>query len=264
MFTGRDFNDSDTLSSPLVAIVNQAYVKTFMGNTNVVGETFGIRQPGGKPTKIYRIIGVVGNTKYRDIREDYGPLIFVAENQDAAPDVDSTILIRSSETLFSLIPSLKNAAANNSPEIVAGFSLLRASIREHLGRERLMAALSGFYGALAITLSAIGLYGVMSYSVARRTGEIGIRITVGASKGRILVMIVREAFILLGLGLAFGMVFVIVAGRSVQSFLFGMKPTDPVTVFSAIAGMTLVALGASFLPAHRAASVDPMQALRSE
>ena len=126
-----------------------------------------------------------------------------------------------------------------------------------------MATLSGFYGALAVTLAAIGLYGVMSYSVARRTSEIGVRITVGATRGQILVMIVRDAFILLSLGLALGIVFVIVAGRSVQSLLFGMKPADLVTVVAAIAGMTIVALGATFLPPQSVASVDPMQALRS-
>ncbi len=237
MLAGRDFDDSDTLNSPRVAIVNQAFAKAFLGSVNSMGSTFGVRQDGGKPDKMYRVIGLVGNTKYRDLREAYGPIAFVPESQDAAPDLDSTMLIRSNEELASLISSLKNTAARADPGIVLNFSVLRTSIREHLGRERLMAALAGLYGLLAAILSTVGLYGITSYTVARRTNEIGIRMALGATRGRILVMIVWEALTLLSLGLVLGTILVIAAGRSVQAMLFGLKPTDPLTLGFAMTGM---------------------------
>ena len=261
---GRDFSDSDTLNAPLVAIVNQAFARTILGSANPIGATFGVRQDGGKPDKIYGIIGLVGDTKYLDLREQYGPIAFVAETQDGAPDLDSTLLIRSAENPSSLIASLKHTAATNHPEVALDFSVLRTSIREGLGRERLLAMLSGFYGLLAAILSIIGLYGVMSYMVSRRTGEIGIRMALGATRGNVLQMIAWEALKVLGIGLLLGTILVFAAGRAVKAMLFGLEPTDPLTLVLAIAGLTLVALGASLRPAQRAAAIEPMQTLRQE
>lgn len=264
ILAGRDFNDSDTPKSPLVAIVNQSFSKRYLGVGNPIGSVFGIRQDGGKPEKMYRVVGLVGDTKYRDLREEYAPMAFVAENQDPAPDLDATLLIRSTDDTASLISSLKHTAAENSPSIVLNFSVLRTSILESLGRERLMAELSGFYGGLAVLLSIVGLYGVMSYTVARRKKEVGIRMAVGATRSRILLMVVREAMILLGVGLACGMILLTVTGHSVQSFLYGLRPTDPLTLGAAVAGMVFVAGVASLVPAQRAATVQPIETLRED
>jgi len=138
------------------------------------------------------------------------------------------------------------------------------SIREGLGRERLLAMLSSFYGLLAAILSIIGLYGVMSYMVSQRTGEIGIRMALGATRGNVLRMIAWEALIMLSIGLVLGTILVFAAGRAVKAMLFGLEPTDPLTLVLAIAGLTLVALGASLRPARRAAAIEPMQTLRQE
>lgn len=262
MIAGRDFDATDTNNSPLVVIVNEAFVGKFFPNSSPLGATMGVRQDYGKPDKLYRIVGVVANTKYRDLREDYGPIAYLPDTQSGVSSLDSTFLIRSNEDLASLIAGLKATAARTSPEIVLNFRVLRTMVREGMSRERLMAELSGFYGLLAALLATVGLYGMMSYSVVKRRTEIGIRIALGASQRRVLVMIVREASILLGMGLTAGIVLVIAAGRLVQSMLFGLRSTDPVTLALAIAGMTVVGLASSLLPARRAAGVQPMQTLR--
>ncbi|MBV8897154.1 MAG: ABC transporter permease [Acidobacteriaceae bacterium] len=264
LLIGRDFNDSDTANSPPAAIVNQSFAKKFLGGTDCIGKVFGQRQDGGKPEKVYRIVGLVGDTRYRNLREPYVPIVFVAQNQSATPDLDFTVLIHSNEDITSLISSLKTVAQKRNPEIVLNFSVLHKSIREGLGRERLMAALSGFYGALAAILSLVGLYGIMSYTTLRRTSEMGIRMALGASRGRILGMIVGDAMRMLAVGIVIGIILVAASGQAVQRMLFGLKPTDSLSLGLAIAAMTLIALGASALPARRAANLQPMQTLREE
>jgi putative ABC transport system permease protein len=264
IFAGRDFDQTDTLNAPPVAIVNRAFAQTYLGEADPVGGVFGVRQDSGMPDKLYRIVGVSANTKYTDAREEYGPIVFLPESQDPAPDPDATILIRSREETGSLIASLKALAARLSPSVVLNFSVLRDSIVDRLGRERMMALLSGFYGLLAVVLSVIGLCGLLSYAVAQRTKEIGIRMALGATRNRILLMILREALQLLIVGLVFGIVLVLAAGRSVQAILYGVKATDPSTLGFSIAGMTLLALAASLLPALRAATVQPVETLREE
>lgn len=261
---GRTFVDSDTLTSPPVAVVSQAFAKTFLGPGNPIGRTFGLQQDGGKPDRIYQVIGLVGDTKYLDLRENFGPLAFVDQDQDAQPDLDSTFVIRSGDSTPALVASLKTTAANISPGIVLQFSELRGSILDRLGRERLMASLSGFYGALAALLATVGLYGIMSWMVIRRRSEIGVRMALGATRPRILFMMLREALTLLAIGLAAGTLLVIAASRAVQALLFGLRPTDPVVLLLAMAGMTAITLLASLLPAERAAAVQPMETLREE
>jgi putative ABC transport system permease protein len=264
LLAGRDFNDEDTPTSPPVSIVNESFARILLGNLKPIGESFGVTQPGGRPDKMYQIIGLVGNTKYMDLREDFKPIIFVAEDQDGFPDPDSTILIRSNESLPSLISSLKYTAARVNPDIILNFSVLRASIREGLVRERLMATLSGFYGVLAAILSMVGLFGIISYTVVRRRNEIGVRIALGATKSNILSMILREAVALVGTGLVIGTVLAAAAGSAAQAMLFGLKPTDPFTWALAIGALTIVAVAASVFPAVGAIGVHPMQVLREE
>ncbi|MBV9268032.1 MAG: ABC transporter permease, partial [Acidobacteriaceae bacterium] len=264
MLAGRDFNRSDTMNSPPVAIVNQAFAKKFLRDVNPIGATFGIRQDGGRPDKTYRIVALVGDTKYRDLREEYAPIAFVSDDQDAGPDLDSTILIRSDEELTSLLADLRSVVERNDPEIGLSFSVLRTSIRQGLGRERLMATLSGFYAALAASLSVVGLYGILSYTVFRRTGEIGIRMALGASRSGILWMVARDAFSMLGIGLALGTILAAATGRAVQGMLFGLKSTDPLALALGVGAMVVVAAVAALVPAQRAAAVQPVDALRRE
>jgi ABC-type antimicrobial peptide transport system permease subunit len=166
--------------------------------------------------------------------------------------------------LASLISSIKHTANDINPSLVLTFSVLKTQIREGLLREQLMATLSGFFGALATILAMVGLYGVISYMVVRRRNEIGVRMALGASRNDILVMVLREAAILLGIGLVTGTALALAAGTAAASMLYGLKPRDPLTLGAAITGMIIVALLASLLPAQRAATVHPMEALREE
>jgi putative ABC transport system permease protein len=263
LLTGRDFDERDTVNSPPVAIVNERFVKEVLGGSNPIGVTFRVAR--GKPEeKIYRIVGLVGNTKYRDVREEFQPIIFLAESQNAEPDPDSTFIIRSGETVASLIAALKEMAERTNPEIVLKFSLLRTSVLRGLGRERLMATLSGFYGILAAALAMVGLYGVISYMVVRRRNEIGIRMVMGAGRMKILRMILREAMELLGVGLVIGVVLVLAAGSAVRAMLFGVKANDLVSLALAMGGLALAAVCASLVPAARATGVQPVEVLREE
>jgi predicted permease len=264
LLAGRDFNENDSIQSPPVAIVNEKFARTILGGGNVIGRTFRERQAGGKPDKVYQVVGLVGDTKYRDLRDDFNPIVFVAEDQNWRPDPDSTILIRSSGGVSPLVAGLKDTAQRVSPEIVLGFSVLRTSVLHGLMRERLMATLSGFYGALAAMLAAVGLYGIISYMVVRRRNEIGIRMALGASKSTVLKMILREGLGLVAVGLVIGTVLAVIGGRAARAMLFGVNPADPMTLALAIGGLTLVAVIASLLPAVRATGIHSMQVLREE
>jgi ABC-type antimicrobial peptide transport system permease subunit len=149
-------------------------------------------------------------------------------------------------------------------EIDLQFTPFRQMVKTSLLRDRLMARLSGFFGLLAVVLATIGLYGVMAYMVGQRTNEIGIRMALGANRAHILSLVLREASLLLGVGLAIGTLLALAAARTAASMLFGLKPTDAFTYVLAIASLSAVAAIASFLPARRAAKLDPMAALRNE
>jgi putative ABC transport system permease protein len=264
LLAGADFDDSDTATSPLVAIVNERFARTYFGNTDPVGKTIGIRQDGDRPNRIYRIVGLVGNTRYRDIHDVPTPIIFVSPYQTADAGTDSTFVVRSNEALASLIPSLKDAAAKKSPEIVLTFSVLRTSILERLTRERLMATLSGVYGALAAVLAMVGIYGMLSYMVIRRRSEMGLRIALGAQRASVLGIVLREATGLVAGGLVVGTGIAIACAKTARTLLYGIEPLDRLTLIIAAGGLLAIALAASLLPALRAASVDPIQVLREE
>lgn len=264
MIAGRSFISSDTAHSPLVAVVNEAFAKAFLGPGNPVGMEFGIQQDAGRPDKIYRVIGLVGDTKYYDLREEMTPIIYGDVDQQPHMDLGAILLIRSSEPLATLTQSLKRTAAEISPSIVTTSWGMRPSILDGLGREKLMATLSGFYGALAAVLAMVGLYGILSWMVVRRRGEIGVRMALGSTRRGIVALMVREALALLAVGLAAGMLLVLAAGRALAAMLYGLKATNPEVLLLAIAGMAAMTLLASWLPAERAATVDPMETLREE
>jgi len=261
---GRDFDDGDIASSPPVAIVNEHFARTYLGSTDPIGKTFRVRQDGGKPYRIFHVVGLAGDTRYRDIHDEPTPIVFVSPYQRPIADTNSTFLVRSNEAPASLILSLKDTAAKNSPEIVLNFSILRMSVLEKLTREHLMATLSGVYGALATVLAMVGIYGIISFMVIRRRGEMGLRIALGAQRTRVVGIVLREAAALVAGGLVVGTAVAIACARTVRTLLYGINPIDPLTLIIAIVGLLTIALAASLLPAIRAASVDPIQALREE
>jgi putative ABC transport system permease protein len=166
--------------------------------------------------------------------------------------------------LATLTSEVSAAVASFSPAIIMQFQTMESQVRESLLRERLMATLSGFFGGLAALIATIGLYGVMSYMVARRKNEIGIRMALGAGRADVVRMVMREAAVLLAAGVAIGLIVAVLAARTATTLLFGLQPGDPATLTIAAAGLSAVAMLASYLPALRASRMEPTQALRDE
>ena len=264
LIAGRDFDDRDTPASPEVAIVNQEFSRKFLGGTNPIGKSFRVLTGPGEPQHVYQIVGLVKNSKYQNLREDFKPLAYVAESQDKEPGLGVHLMLRSTLPLGSLMTAVKKTVLDENSGISLQFQVFTTQVRESLLRERLMATLSGFFGFLAVALATVGLYGVISYMVERRRNEIGIRIALGANRANVLNLVLREAGVLLVAGLAIGIGLALAVGRAAASMLFGLQPSDPVTIGASVAGLAVVAIAASLLPAMRAARVEPMVALREE
>jgi predicted permease len=264
LIAGRDFNEGDTLLSPQVAIVNEQFASKFFGGANPVGHTFHRETEAGKPEPVFQIVGLVKNTKYNQIREDFRPIGFfpIAQNED--PGTGATFVLRITGSVGDVMDHVKAAVAEISPAIGIEFRSLSKQLEDSLQRERLMASLSGAFGLLAALLATLGLYGVISYMVARRRKEIGVRIALGADRGRVIRLVLGEAGLLLAVGLVIGALLAFWAGRAAATLLFGLQPHDPVTMIAAMALLAVVALASSYLPARRAAAVEPMVALRDE
>jgi predicted permease len=260
---GRDFDFHDTLASPRVAVVNQAFARQYFSGLNPIGKTFRLKSGAGeKADPAFEIIGEVKDSKYLDIKESFVPIAYFSEDQDREPDSYAAILVRSNAPLATLISALKRTIREFSPDVGFDFKVFQAQIQESLLRERLMATLSGFFGLLAVVLATIGLYGVISYTAARRRNEIGIRMALGAGRREVIGLILREAGMLVAIGLAVGTMVALATATAATSMLYGLKPHDPTTLILAIAVLAVVAAFASYVPARRAASMDPMETLR--
>ena len=264
LVAGRDFDSHDVATGVKVAIVNEAFVQKFYDGANPVGKRFGFEGDKGETPPVFEVVGVARNTKYYELREDFRPIAFFPDSQDPRPNQSANVVIRADVALAALIPAIKRSVAEISPDIDVDFHPFKTQILDGLLQERLMATLSGFFGALAAILAVIGLYGVISYMVARRTNEIGIRMALGANGAGIVRLILREAMLLLAIGLVIGAALALAAARTAKSMLFGLKPYDPATLAFAVVSLALVAVAASYIPARRAAGVDPMVALREE
>jgi predicted permease len=264
ILTGRGFNDRDTQTSPHVAVINEAFLRTYLGGMSAVGKTIRTNAESGYPETEYEIVGVAKDTKYTDLREPTPAMAFAPADQ--FPDVRpwAVLLTRFSSSPAEAIPAVKEKISEISPAIKTEFHLFQRDIENGLLRERLMALLSGFFGALAALLAMIGLYGVMSYIVAMRKNEIGIRMALGASRGSVIGIVVGQTLTLLAVGIGAGLVLSIAATRGANSLLYGLQANDPLTLFSAAGFLAVVALAASYIPAYRASRVDPMNALRYE
>ncbi len=263
LVAGRDFNEHDTPRMPDVAIVNQAFVRRYFGSANPLGRTF--RVNNNTPTLPIEIVGVVKDVKYSSLREEIPATAYRAETQNIRPRLNMTIELRSAGGQpIQFIGAVKAAMEAVNRDITLQFTTLARQVDDSLMRERLLATLSGFFGGLALLLACIGLYGVMSYNVARRRAEIGIRMALGAEQRRMLGMVLREVAVLIVIGIAVGLVTALGTTRLVSSFLYGTKPNDPLTLLLSVTVLLGVALLAGYLPARRAARLDPMTALRDE
>ena len=264
---GRDFNDNDTANSPKVAVVNQAFVKKFLdGTKEPIGKQFREWESPGKPEPSYTVVGVVKNSVYNDMHEPFVPVMYFPRSQTEAPysDPSATFLIRSQVGMAGLINSVKGAITGVNPEIDLQFKVLRTQIRNSLVQDELMATLCGFFGGLAVLLAAIGLYGVISYTVAQRTNEIGVRMALGAQRSGVVGLILGEVAVLIAIGVVVGVGLTLAGSKAASSLLFGLKAYDPLTLVLALVILAAIGLAASFIPARRASRLDPMVALRYE
>jgi predicted permease len=263
LVAGRVFTKDDTLTSPVVAVVNESFGRAFFNTPTPLGREFRLDVPPGAPNPAYRIIGVVKDTKYSGARDDLGPLAYLADSQAEWRTLTFEVLFRARPGM-ALQPALIAAAREADPGILVSARTMESQIASSLTRERLMATLSTFFGVLGGVLAAVGLYGVMTYLVARRRFEIGLRMALGADPRRVVSMMLKESAALVMIGLAAGLALTIATTKWAAALLFDLSPTEPLLLAAAAAGLAAVALGAGLVPALRASRIDPTSALRSE
>lgn len=259
---GREFNRSDRLGSRKVVIVNETFAKQYFGSASPLGRRIGIG--GEKDPLDIEIVGVVKDGKYDSLRNKKMRVIYMAFAQEPQPGFIS-FTVRTSNKPEAVLPEVRRAVAQVDPTLALwDVSTMEAQVEESLFVERMIATLCACFGLLATVLAAVGLYGVMAFSVARRTREIGIRMALGAARSLVLRVVLQEVAILCLTGVAIGLPISAGLSRYIESQLYGVKPTDPLVMTGAALFLILVSLAAGYIPARRAATVDPMIALRYE
>jgi predicted permease len=258
VLAGRDVTNADSLNSQPVAIVNETFVKKFLSATNPIGRVLG----SGDNRKT--IVGFAADSKYTSVDEKPMPMAYYPAMQ-ASSLATMHIEVRTRSDAVALLSEMRKVIAGIYPTVPLEQPMTQQAQFDHsYEQQRMFAALGGFFGVLAALLVATGLYGAHSFRVNQRRAEIGIRMALGASRGQVLVMVMRESLLVLALGLAAGIPLTLLATRSLKSMLYQISPLDPVVFGLAIAVLALVSGCAALAPARRAASVEPMQALRME
>jgi predicted lysophospholipase L1 biosynthesis ABC-type transport system permease subunit len=260
VLSGRDFADSDTATSPLVGIVNEEFARRFLPNQNPLGHTFG---PEGVPIKM-TIVGVVKNHKFRSIDEAPIPMAWYMYAQIPVTGA-MNVEMRVEGDPLAILPAARRVVQQMDPNLPLIRPMTqRAQFDTTISRQLMFSRLAGFFGFLAVVLVATGLYGALAYRVSMRTAEIGVRMAVGARRGQVVWMILKDSLLLTAIGVVVGIPLATLVSRALSASLYGVKPLDAATYLLAVAGVAVVALAASALPAGRAASIDPMRALRAE
>jgi len=263
LLRGRDIELRDTALSPRVAVVNATFAEKYFKDQNPIGRTFKFDEETETPCEI---IGVVGDIKFDNARDKPEPTVYrpILQIQEQGA-YTATIHIRTTSDPTPLTPQVRQMINQIDDKLpIYGVTTLDEQLRKNLDQERLIAQLVSFFGALALILACIGLYGVMAHGVARRTNEIGIRMALGARGGNIAWMVLRETLYLVLAGLVIGVPGALIGAKLISAQLFGMKPADPLTLVGAGVVLTIVALLAGYLPARRASRVNPLNALRYE
>jgi predicted permease len=263
MVAGRAFTQQDTETSPKVAIINQALADLFFPHQNPLGKRFS-SGPNEKDRKWIEIVGVCANTRYDSLRTNPAPLHFGLYRQQSEVG-GLTYIIRTPMNAEAIIPSLRAAVHRIDRDLpLLDIRTQRQQIDADLQQERTFASLSSGFGLLALMLACVGIYGIMAYTVAQRTNEIGIRLALGARRGQVRGMVLRESGWLALAGVVAGISVALGLGRLVASLLYGVKPADPLSVLGAALLLLAVALSSGWIPARRASRLEPMDALRHE
>lgn len=256
LVAGRAFTDADRTGGAKVAILNETFARRVFGTTNIVGQTL------RNDTRIITVVGVARDAKYRSLDESALNYIYVPLAQWYRPATN--LLVRTTSGR-SVAPALRRVIATLDPHLpILDQQTMDEATAMSLFPQRLAAWVSGSLGLVALALAMLGIYGVIAYTVAQRTREIGVRVALGATRATILGMVLRQGLVLAGVGIVVGLAAALAATRLLADFLFGVPPTDPATFAGAAAILVMVALAASWQPARRAAASDPMIALRAE
>jgi putative ABC transport system permease protein len=261
LVAGREFTDQDTADAPAVAIVNQRYADRFFPKQNPVGQFLTVAMGGTR--RDLEIVGMARNTNATGLRRTPSATVYVPYSQ-VIGDRPTAYSVRASGSLAEIGAAMLKTLQPLVPNTPLEARPLSLQLNATIAQERMMAALAGAFGVLALVLASVGIYGLLAYSVARRTREIGIRMALGARRNRVVALVLGGALKPLAAGLLIGLPAAWAAARWIESLLFGLKPTDPVSIALAILALIVVAQAAAWLPARRAARVDPLIALRSE
>ncbi len=257
ILVGRDIDARDVKDTERVAVVNETLATRYFPHSNPIGHHIWKDHPA-------TIIGVVADSKYRAVDEGPRPMAYTAAMQESSLGT-MHFEVRTRGDAISLLPELRKTVAALYPNVPLEDTMTQQQqFGKSYAQPRMFAAMGGFFGVLAAFLVATGLYGTHSFRVSRRTTEIGVRIALGASRARVLSMILRESLWVLLAGFAAGIPLTLLAARPLKSMLYQMSPFDPVSFALAIAAMIVVAGCATLVPARRASSIEPMQALRTE
>jgi putative ABC transport system permease protein len=265
ILAGRDVLTTDTKAAPLVVIVNQAFARKFLGNATPLGRV--VKVGGGVTEQSLEIVGLVADAVYRSLRDPVPPTMYIPlaqlDNGSRPAPASMSVAVRSaSDSPALLARTVAQAIARVNPDLAVTFRPLADQVNASLTQERLVAMLAGFFGALALLLAGLGLYGITAYAVSRRRTEIGIRMALGAAPGGVVRLVLGRLIVLVGAGIAGGCALSLWAAQFVSTLLYGLQPRDPETMFAAASALAAVGALAGWLPAYRASRIDPAEVLR--
>ena len=251
--------DSKTLATPGTAVINESFARKYFGTSDPIGRL--IRAGAGQP---YRVVGVVQDTVYDDLRKSRSPEFYLPYVAGPGLNVPLTFQIHTTQDPLALTADVRALVQRVDPKASVNFRTMADRLDNKLSQERLVARLSSSFSLFALILACLGLYGILAYNVAQRTREIGVRMALGAQMGQIIALIVKQGLALALIGCAIGAVAAVALSRLIASSLYGVPGADPVTFLGVVTVLLAVALLACWLPALRASRVDPMVALRAE
>jgi putative ABC transport system permease protein len=264
ILAGRDFTSNDRRTSPKVAIINKIFAQRFLPGSDPIGKTFRTLAEPDYPEAEYEVVGLVKNTRYFALQAAEPAMAYIPASQFPQGVVGNMMFIRSQAPLSRVEAAIRQRITSWRPGTGMQFQVFQQTISDSLTRESLLAALTGFFGVLAALLASIGLYGVLAYQMVRRRGEIGIRLALGAARGQIMQLVLKEAALLVVGGLVIGLFGSLALGQAAASLLFEISPRDPLHLGAAAIALAAAAAIGSIIPARHASRLDPMDALRDE